>query len=187
MTNPKTKGSKNERGVAKLFTNWTGYEFARTPQSGGLHWKKQNTVGDIVCIDEEHSKRFYFSIECKFHAEIEFSYLLDETVSKKNNKLIEFWKQAYKDAETVNKTPLLFVRRNMMKANTHFVIMPIKFYTDLKREISLNLDFGILIYRSQDFSFVIVNSQDFFTWDYSVCRKIGFRIKRKNLYGKNKS
>ena len=29
--NSRNKGSKNERGVAKLMQEWTGYEFARTP------------------------------------------------------------------------------------------------------------------------------------------------------------
>lgn len=33
--NSRAKGSKNERELAKLFKDWTGKEFARTPSSGG--------------------------------------------------------------------------------------------------------------------------------------------------------
>lgn len=181
MINSKNKGSRNERGVAKLFTNWTSYEFARTPQSGGLHWKKQNTVGDIVCISETHGRRFPFSIECKSHSEIDFSYLIDDTKGKKSNKIIHFWNQAEGDAKGVNKIPLLFFRRNLMKADTHFVGLPAVFYNLL---IMGNPDMipslGSLTYHKEPYSLVFINSEDFFKWDYKICYKMARKLNRIN-------
>lgn len=169
MTNARKKGSRNERGVAKLFEDWTGFEFARTPQSGGLHWKKKNTVGDIVCIDEDHGREFKFSIECKFHAELNFSYLIDGTIGKKTNKVIEFWKQAEGDSIKVNKIPLLFMRRNGMKADMHFVAMPASFFWKLIEEVkSRSIKYGFILFYGKNIHLAIVNSEDLFTWEYNL-------------------
>lgn len=178
MTNSKSKGSKNERKIAKLFQDWTGYDFARTPQSGGLHWKTKNTVGDIVCTDEIHSRRFPFTVECKFHSEVDFSYLIDSTIGKSSNKLINFWYQALEEANTVGKIPLLFVRRNMMKADTHFIGLPsILFYSlILELEIS-HPELGTLEYiDTKGNKVVFLNSEDFFKWDYKKIYRIAKRL-----------
>lgn len=181
MTNSKTKGSKNERGVSKLFTTWTGYSFARTPQSGGLHWKKQNTIGDIVCIDEKHGKRFPFSIECKFHSEIVFSYLIDDTAGKKSKKILHFWDQASGDASVVNKVPLLFFRRNLMKQGTHFVGMPMVFFNLLMVSGDIPLpSLGVLQYSSPTYQIAFMNSEDFFKIDYKTCYRLALKINRQN-------
>ena len=126
MVNSKNKGSKNERGVAKLFQEWTNYEFARTPQSGGLHWQKKNTVGDIVCIDEKHGRKFPFSIECKFHQELDFSHLIDGTIGKGSNKVVHFWEQCLRDAEKVNKVPILFMRKKVQPKLTNLQLFEAK-------------------------------------------------------------
>ena len=178
MTNSRKKGSRNERGVAKLFNKWTGYEFARTPQSGGLHWKKQNTIGDIVCIDEIHGKRFPFSIECKFYAEIDFSYLIDETLGKKSNKLLHFWDQAKRDALTVNKIPLLFVRRNKMKADTHFIGIPLEFFNLLYLQGNTIWELGHMAYIKGDYKIAFFNSVDFFKLPYMDCYKLARKLNR---------
>lgn len=173
MTNARQKGSKNERGVAKLFTDWTGYEFARTPQSGGLHWKTKNTIGDIVCIDEIHGQRFRFTVECKFHADLDFSYLIDGSIGKKTNKISHFWDQARKEAETVNKIPLLFVRRNGMKTDMHFVIMPFRVFEYLFDSFTrLGLfKYGYMAYFGK-IGIAIVNSEDWFKLDYKNIHKL---------------
>lgn len=62
--NSRNKGSRFERTIAKAWESWTGYKFSRTPGSGG--WAKaKDAMGDLVCTDEKHSRRFPFSIECK--------------------------------------------------------------------------------------------------------------------------
>ena len=184
--NSRTKGSKNERGVAKLFQAWTEFEFARTPQSGGLHWKKQNTVGDIVCIDERHGRKFPFSIECKFHHDLDFSHLIDGTMGKGTNKIIHFWEQCLGDAEQANKVPLLFMRRNGMKANMHFVAIPSALFIIWLQEVDKNPysgDFGYIHFINEKYTLTIMNSEDFFKIDYKTIYKIA---KKLNRHGKEK-
>lgn len=177
MTNSKNKGSKNERAISKLFIKWTGYEFARTPQSGGLHWQKQNTIGDIVCTDDKHSRRFPFSIECKFHSELDFSHLIDGTIGKGSNKVIHFWEQCLRDAEKVNKVPLLFMRKNMMKADMHFIAMPTNFFLILLSNLGeLDFNYGYIHYVGKDYLLTIVNSEDFLKLDYKTIYKLAKKI-----------
>ena len=42
MTNSKKKGDTFERKIAKELTSWWGYQFNRSPQSGGASWGKDN-------------------------------------------------------------------------------------------------------------------------------------------------
>ena len=179
MVNSKNKGSKNERSVSKLLETWTGYKFARTPQSGGLHWRNTQTIGDIVCLDEKHGRKFPFSIECKFHAEADFSYMLDSTHGKKSTKLFSFWDQAAGDASKVNKTPMLFVRRNMMKAETHFVGVPTDFW------LMLNITFGekkpslgIFHYSNENYHITLINSEDLFSLPYEELYRTALKLNR---------
>lgn len=184
MINSKNKGSKNERGVAKLMQNWAGYEFARTPQSGGLHWKKQYTSGDIVCIDEKHGSRFPFSIECKFHESLDLLHLIDDTIGKKSKKIKLFWDQAEKDAKEFNKIPLLFMRRNGMKAGMHFVAMPTNFFLLWLSGIEpWHNKYGIIHYhkvtKKECYHFTVINSEDLFDTDYRIFYKLGKKVRRK--------
>jgi len=181
MVNSRRKGSKNERDVARLMFKWTGYEFARTPQSGGLHWKKQHTCGDVVCIDDKHGLRFPFSLEAKFHLELDLLHLIDDTIGKKSNKVILFWEQCERDAKQYNKIPILFMRRNGMKAGMHFVVMPTNFFLLWLSQIEpWDCKYGILHYSSNDHNFTIINSMDLFNSDYQIIYRLGRKV-RKNV------
>ena len=175
--NSRSKGSRNERDVAKLMQKWTGYEFARTPQSGGLHWKKAHTTGDIVCIDTIHGPRFSFSIECKFHNDINLIHLIDGTTSKGTNKVIEFWKQCKRDADNSNKLPLLFMRKNGMKGDMHFIGMSTDFLLILLTR-GFNFGMGIIHCNIEGNQFSFVNSVDLFNQDYKIFHKTAKRILR---------
>ena len=179
MTNSRTKGSRNERNVAKLLEAWSGYEFARTPQSGGLHWKKQHTSGDIVCIDERHGPRFPYSIECKFHEDLDLLHLISGLIGKKSNKIIDFWEQSEQDAKQVNKIPIVFMRRNGMKAGMHFVMMN---NNDFNMWLSAiepwHNEYGIFHFISKDHSLAIFNSEDMITTDYTLFYKVGRKIRK---------
>lgn len=118
--NSKNKGGKFEREVAKIIQRWTGYEFSRVPSSGGLRWKKTDNIsGDITCSDPEHAGKFPFSVECKFHKEINFEHIL---LGNKGCKVLEFWDQATSDAERCNKVPMLIMRYNGMPKGEAFVM-----------------------------------------------------------------
>ena len=116
--NSRTKGSKNERDIAKWWKSWTGFEFTRTPSSGGLRWKKTDNISaDIVCSDDKHSRRFPFSIECKSYKDINFEHIL---LGNKKCKVLEFWDQASNDAARSNKIPILMMRYNGMHKDEYF-------------------------------------------------------------------
>lgn len=118
-TNSKNKGSRFERVVAKAFEEWTGYSFSRTPGSGG--WAKaKDSFGDIVCTDSTHSKRFPFSIECKFYKEIKFEHIL---LGNKSCKILDFWEQAKRDASIIHKEPILIMRYNSMPSGEAFCMV----------------------------------------------------------------
>lgn len=114
--NGKAKGSKNERSVAKWLTEWTGEEFNRTPMSGGLRWLDASRIaGDVVAPVDS---KFPFCIEAK-------SYKMIEVKSKlrSNSIIFTFWRQCLRDAERVGKHPMLFIRKNGMAKDTHYIFV----------------------------------------------------------------
>lgn len=164
--NSRRKGSKSEREVSKLFKEWSGYEFARTPSSGGLQWHNRDLVsGDIICTDVKHGNRFTFSVETKFHKDIKFEHLI---MGYDKSDLFKFWAQALRDAEKANKIPLLMVRYNMMPKNMHFIFLPQPFFLEIKSE--LTFEYQYLIYSGLD-RLVIMNSHDLFKSNYKAVHK----------------
>ena len=119
--NSKSKGNRFERSVCKAFQNWSGYEFSRTPASGGLRWKKADNISsDVVCSDPRHAKRFSLSVECKSYQDIKFEHLL---LGIKSCKINSFWTQANRDAERAKKIPVLIMRYNSMPKGEAFFII----------------------------------------------------------------
>jgi Holliday junction resolvase len=156
--NSKKKGNRNERSGTKLWTQWTGWEFSRVPASGGLRWKKTDDItGDIICT-EKGIYDFKFSIEMKFHQKVEFNYLL---LSTKKDEVNKFWAQAKADGARGGKIPILFMRYNGMKADTHFVVISYPIYLKIRKLIKFSC--GILKYNRE---FVIFNSEDLFKSDF---------------------
>lgn len=164
--NSKTKGSKAERGVSKLFQKWTGFEFTRTPASGGLRWqRKKDTVGDIICSDDKHSRYFCFSIEVKSYKDIDFSHPLYRT-----SKVSEFWLQALDEAKRANKIPILMMRYNNLPKDMFFLGMPIEFYHSVFSVIYPG-DYNKLLMKCNPIDIAIIDSRDFFKSDYKLIHK----------------
>lgn len=185
MTDSRKKGSRNERSVAKVMGDWTGYDFSRVPASGGLHWKSANSSGDIICTDATHGTRFPFSIECKFHEELDLLYLIQGLVGKKTNKILLFWEQAENDGKEHDRVPLVFMRRNGMKKDLHFVMMSeLMFHYWLLEmektpEGGWNTENGLLSYQDRDRKLIIINSEDLAKTEYLAFYKAGRKL-RKN-------
>ena len=161
--NSRSKGSKNEREVGKLFEGWTGFPFTRVPSSGGLGWKTSNSVGDIICTDEKHARFFAFAIEAKFYKEIKFEHLIN---GNKNSDIIKFWEQSTRDANGVNKMPIVTMRYNGMKKNLHFIVVQ----THYLNWLGIKTPSGRLDY-SKEYNFTIINSTDWFATDYKIIHK----------------
>lgn len=124
--NAKKKGSKGERMAVAFFREFTGMDFARTPGSGGLRWKKADNIsGDIVCVEKNYI--FPFGIEVKFYADLKFNHLL----YNQKSKIRKFWEQCKTDADRAEKIPMLLMRYNGLPKNFFFVVMQKKFFKDL--------------------------------------------------------
>ena len=160
--NGKKKGNKAERALCKWWTEWSGLEFSRVPQSGGLRWqKKDDIVGDIIITDERQSRRFPFSIESKSYSDLRFEHIV---LGLSKVKVLEFWKQAKEDAIRSEKFPILFMRYNNMKANTWFVMLRYE-------EFKFNSDIDQIEYPYFDLYIekervIIMNSNDLLKADY---------------------
>jgi len=178
--NSKNKGNKNELALSKLFIAWTGKEFSRVPQSGGLHWQSKNSSGDIICTDDKHSRYFTLSIEAKHHKDISFEGLIDGSVGSKKTKIKEFWAQSLSDATDHKLIPIVFMRYDRMPKNMHFVVIDSTFYQEIA-PICPN-SYGILRFLDgEDTSLVLMNSMDFFSMDYKKFHKIA-KAYKKHIY-----
>lgn len=166
--NSRSKGARNERKIADLFTTWTGRKFAKTPASGGLQWKNAFSKGDIVCTKEGHY--FPFCIEAKFHDKIDFSHLL--TPGIKNIQILDFWKQCKRDADKCGKVPLLFMRYNSLPSDFHFVVMERMYWQQLPAMDRLNYRVTLSFWdRDNDKNLIIVRSTDFFKLNYKLIKE----------------
>jgi len=128
MKNPRKKGKRAELAVAKLLEKWTGFKFNRTPNSGGLRWRKdQRVTGDIV-PGPRIKKIFPFSVEVKFNQSYDFSSLLR---SPSSNKIIEHFSQSVADGRRCNREPLLVFRSNGMPRDEFYVAMRVPMFLNL--------------------------------------------------------
>lgn len=101
----KAKGSAYEAKIANMLTKEFGKEFKRVPLSGALEWMK----GDIVCIKD--TAWFHWCIECKHYKEINWNNLL----TARSTEMYSFWDQAVREAEVMEKEPLLIFRWDRSK------------------------------------------------------------------------
>lgn len=163
--NSRKKGAKNEREIAKTLELWSGKKFAKTPASGGLNWKTSNVAGDVVCTTEGHY--FPFCIEGKSYVKIDFSHLL--TPGIKNIEILDFWYQAKKDADKVNKIPILMMRYNGLPKAFWYLVIETDFiiHCSIQGAIRNNLSPAILFAdETKKLGLTMVKSTDFFKLPY---------------------
>ena len=165
--NSRKKGAKAERNVALLLKKWTGYEFARTPSSGGLWWKNTNTIGDVVCTDERHF--FPFAIEVKVRKHINFEHLF----YLEKAEILKFWKQAVDDAKRGKKLPLLFMRYNGMPSGFWILALQTKDFKELKSQLKTQHPYAI--YRGIK-NLVLMSSKCFTEAQYNCINKTAIEI-----------
>jgi len=110
----KQKGSLFESQVAKKLGLWYYNDenaLARVPTSGAMgtvRGKDFVEQGDIRQV-AHHERPFPFSVECKFHAEIQVAPFL---LGNEKCKLARFWQQCIRDAEKQELIPLLIFKQN---------------------------------------------------------------------------
>lgn len=104
--NGRTKGARNERELAKVFTEWWGEQFVRTPLSGGWAKGKKSVSGDLV--SKEDNTKFPFSLEAKCVEGWTFDVLWNP-----GSLIFKWWEQCLEDALNAGKIPLLVFKRNL--------------------------------------------------------------------------
>jgi hypothetical protein len=101
----KNKGSAYEAKIAKLLTNEFKVEFRRVPLSGAIDYLK----GDIWTPKD--TAWWPYCIECKHYKDIQWNNFL----TSKTTDMLVFWKQTLREAEVMDKKPLLIFRWNRSK------------------------------------------------------------------------
>lgn len=101
----KLKGSAFETKIKDILTKELNIKFERTPLSGSISYLR----GDLWVPSD--TKGFEYVIECKHYSELEFNNLL----TAKSTDVLEFWKQALDEAQTMNKKPIVIFRWNRSK------------------------------------------------------------------------
>jgi len=105
--NGRKKGQAAERKLAKLFADWWGSDFARTPLSGGFATAKfredWNACGDLVTPDST----FPFCVESK---KVE-GWKLEQLLTSDKTLIHQWWKQTVEETPE-GKKPLLVFTRN---------------------------------------------------------------------------
>ena len=107
MKHPKEKGSRLERTVAKLLSEWSGYKFIRTPMSGAIHnFKDKRVVSDITAPLSIGD--WPFSIECK---NTENNWELN-TYIEGTAVFWKQWEQCLADSQREDLKPMLVFSKN---------------------------------------------------------------------------
>lgn len=150
------KGSSNELAIAKLFKDWWGGEWARTPSSGGWATKDVRegfrTCGDVITTATD----FPFCIEAKKQE----GWHLEQLLTADKSLLYQWWDQAVEETPD-DMLPMLVFNRNHVE---RLVMLDV---TTLRPS---SLSFPHLILRGTRLgeSLVIFRLSDLFEYDPSV-------------------
>lgn len=149
--NSKIKGNRSELVVTKLLMGWTGHEFARVPQSGGLGWKyRMDICGDVINVDPTFY--FPFSVEAKSYKNVG---LASEEPSdlRKNSIIYTFFEQCKRDADAAGKIPFLIVRQNEMPKDQYYIFLHMTLMQIMKmyNYIHPKYEGDLLGFRSKEF------------------------------------
>ena len=101
----KIKGSAYEAKIKRYLNSHFDIEFERMPLSGSIEYLK----GDIWTPHD--TAAWPYCIECKHYKDIQWINLL----TAKTTDLLNFWRQAVREAEVMRKEPLLIFRWNRSK------------------------------------------------------------------------
>ena len=101
----KIKGTAYEAKIKRYLNSHLDIEFERMPLSGAIEYLK----GDLWTPHD--TAAWPYCIECKHYKDIQWNNLL----TAKTTDLLNFWRQAEREAEVMKKKPLLIFRWNRSK------------------------------------------------------------------------
>ena len=148
MVDVRAKGAKAETDAKIILKKHTGLGWERTPGSGALD-EKHLLKGDLYCPGKEN----LYCVEVKHYSSCHIDHTL---ITGKTPQLIEWLKQTYRQADQVNKTPLLIFKHDRSKFFCAFNEIPAGDYPNIF--ISKN---GYEFYISLLEDFLINNNPQF--------------------------
>ena len=95
----KAKGTRAENAAKGLLIKYTGLDWQRTPSSGALN-KAHKLKGDLYLPDCKNK----FCIEVKHYKD---DHLTSKLLTDKNPQILKWWEQAVRQAEEIDRIPLL--------------------------------------------------------------------------------
>jgi hypothetical protein len=116
MVDARAKGARTESVVRDVLKKHTGLGWERVPGSGALDPKHQLKADLYV-----PGRTNIFAVEVKGYAE---DHLTSHVLTSKSPQLLEFWKQSVRQANQVNKSPLLIYKFDRSKIFVAFEDMP---------------------------------------------------------------
>lgn len=116
MVDSRQKGARTETQIRDQLRKLTGLAWERVPGSGALDPKHQ-LKGDLYVPGHQN----HFCVEAKGYAE---DHLTSKILTGKDPQLLEFWRQAVRQAEQVKKQPLLVFKFDRSKVFVAFRDMP---------------------------------------------------------------
>lgn len=135
MVDSRDKGARAEADIKKKLTELTGLNWQRVPSSGALD-PKHGLKGDLYVPGEKN----LWCVECKHYAD---DHLNSGILTHKSPQLFEWWDQCLRQADQVNREPLLVFKHDRSKLFCAYRLMP----------ESVNLPF-IFINRSDRYFYV---------------------------------
>jgi len=123
MVDPRAKGARGETQIRDALKAATGLKWERTPGSGALD-PKHNLKGDLYIVNCDN----VYCVECKNYEE---DHLTSKILTAKDPQLLEWWKQAVRQADQVGKKPLLVFKFNRSKLFVAFQDLPTTDYRNM--------------------------------------------------------
>jgi len=116
MVDSRDKGSRAESLIKDKLKTLTGLDWQRTPGSGALD-AKHLLKGDLYVPGRTN----IFCVECKHYKD---DHLTSEVLTSKNPLLMDWWTQAVRQGEQVNRKPLLLFKHDRSKIFVGFEDFP---------------------------------------------------------------
>jgi hypothetical protein len=116
MVDSRDKGARAETLVKETLRNYTKLNWERVPGSGALDEKHQ-LKGDLYIPGQNN----LYCVEVKHYKDCHINHSL---ITGKNPQLIEWWKQTIRQAEQVNKRPLLIFKHDRSKIFAAYLDTP---------------------------------------------------------------
>lgn len=107
MADSRQKGARAESVIKKELIRLTGLNWQRVPASGALS-AQHGLKGDLYIPQTN----MYYSVEAKHYKD---DHLTSKLLTSKNPQLLEWWRQAIRQAKQTDKEPLLIFKFDRSK------------------------------------------------------------------------